>query len=244
VGRCAPSGSTSTGWTSWAIRCRCSNGVAHQVTTGTNVKLAPTISPDGTTVAFFEQSPKTGNDLSIVRLPGAAATPDAGRAPSASESSGAQMTPLIQTPFTEALPEISPDGRWLAYMSDDSGQLQVYVRPFPDVNTGRWQVSVAGGNRPVWARNGRELFYASPTGTIMAVPVGTGSTFTSGTATKLFAWPTIAAPGQARTYDISRDGQRFLMVKEAGGDRKDAPSATITVVLNWVEELKAKLPSK
>jgi hypothetical protein len=117
------------------------------------------------------------------------------------------------------------------------------VRPFPDVNSGRWQVSVAGGNRPVWARNGRELFYASLNGTIMAVPVGTGSTFTYGNATKLFDWPTIAAPGQARTYDVSRDG-RFLMVKEAGGDRKDAPSASITVVLNWVEELKGKLPSK
>ena len=94
----------------------------------------------------------------------------------------------------------------------------------------------------MWAQNGRELFYASLPGTIMAVPVETGSTFTYGNATKLFDWPTIATPGQARTYDVSRDGQRFLMVKEAGGDRKDAPSATITVVLNWVEELKGKLP--
>jgi serine/threonine-protein kinase len=219
-------------------------GVAHQVTTGGNVKLVPTISPDGTTVALLEQFPKTGNDLSIVRVTTAAAAPGAARAPTAAESSGAQTTPLLQTAFTEVLPEISADGRWLAYVSNDSGQQQVYVQPFPDVNSGRWQLSVDGGSRPVWAPNGRELFYANRAGTIMAVPVGTGSTFTYGNATKLFDWPTIGVPGQFRTYDVSRDGQRFLMVKEAGGDRKDAPAATITVVLNWVEELKEKLPMK
>ena len=217
-------------------------GVAHQVTSGSNVKLAATISRDGATVALIEQFPKTGNDLSILRVTGAAATPVAGRAPAATDLSSAQTTPLIQTTFTEGFPEISPDGRWLAYVSDDSRQPQVYVVPFPDVNSGRWQLSVAGGTRPLWATNGRELFYTSQ-GTIMAVPVGTGSTFTYGNATKLFDWPTVGVPGQFRTFDVSRDGQRFLMVKEAG-DRKDAPTATITVVLNWVEELKQKLPVK
>ncbi len=217
-------------------------GVAHQVTSGTNVKLISTISPDGTTVVLLEQFGKTGNDLSILRLTGAATRPSAGRAPAATDASSAQTTPLIQTAFTDSYPEISPDGRWLAYVSDESSRPQVYVRPFPDVNSGRWQVSVAAGsNRPVWAPNGRELFYVDLPGALMAVPVATGSTFTYGNATKLFDWPTIGVAGQFRTYDVSRDGQRFLMVKEAG-DRKDAPSPTITVVLNWVEELKGKLP--
>ncbi len=67
--------------------------------------------------------------------------------------------PLIQTSFSETQPEISPDGHWLAYVSNESGLNEIYVRPFPNVNGGRWQLSTAGGNRPAWARSGKELFY-------------------------------------------------------------------------------------
>ena len=79
-------------------------------------------------------------------------------------SGARRAAPLIQTPFVERNGEVSPDGRWLAYQANDSGQFEIYVRPFPDVTAGRWQVSTGGGTRPLWHRNGQELFYLAPTG--------------------------------------------------------------------------------
>jgi serine/threonine-protein kinase len=75
---------------------------------------------------------------------------------------------LTKTPSTERNGEISPDGRWIAYESDESGQFEIYVRPFPKIDTGRWQISTAGGTRPVWAKNGQELFYMAPLGALMS----------------------------------------------------------------------------
>jgi len=151
--------------------------------------------------------------------------------------------PLVQTKFSETHPEISPDGHWLAYTSTESGKGEVYVRPFPNVNGGKWQISTADGQRPAWARSGKELFYGTRLGSIMAVVVQAGSSFSHGNPVKLFDWKTLGTPGLARTYDVSRDGQRFLMIKEAGDDNASA-SSHIVVVLNWTEELKAKLPAK
>jgi hypothetical protein len=93
--------------------------------------------------------------------------------------------PLMQTTFSETDPELSPGGRWLAYQSNESGQAEVYVRPFPDVASGKTQVSRSGGTMPLWAQNGRELLYLSM-GALMSVPVTTGSTFTFGNPSKLF----------------------------------------------------------
>ncbi len=98
--------------------------------------------------------------------------------------------PLVQTPFMERNADISPDGRWLAYQSNDSGQFEVYVRPFPNVNDNRWQVSTGGGTVPLWARNGREMFFMTLRGeSLMAAAIlkSTGSAaFRSGTPIKLF----------------------------------------------------------
>ena len=93
--------------------------------------------------------------------------------------------PLIQTTFQEYNAEISPDGRYLAYQSDESGQFQVYVRQYPKVNDGYWQVST-GGPKPAWARNGRELFYLDAARTLTVPVQTTGSTFTYGNPTKVF----------------------------------------------------------
>ena len=87
---------------------------------------------------------------------------------------------LVGTSFDEHNPEISPDGRWFAYESNESGQLAVYLRPFPDAGGSRDTVFVGGGRAPLWSRNGRELFYWVDPGTIMAVPVQTGATFSAG----------------------------------------------------------------
>jgi serine/threonine-protein kinase len=156
--------------------------------------------------------------------------------------------PLIRTPFTELNAEISPDGRWLAYESDESGQREIYVRPFPNVSAGRWQVSGSGGTRPLWSRNGRELFYmttAGPEATLMSAPIQPGATWSAGTPTKLFSgrfFFTETGIGEGRTYDVSPDGRRFLMIKEANGSDQPATSASLIVVLNWLEELKQRVP--
>ena len=93
--------------------------------------------------------------------------------------------PLVQTPATERNGTISPDGRWLAYEASDSGQLEIHVRPFPEVKTGHWKVSTAGGTRPLWARNGQELFYLGPDGALMRVGVERGATWAATAPTKL-----------------------------------------------------------
>ncbi|MBI4476266.1 MAG: hypothetical protein HY654_03780, partial [Acidobacteria bacterium] len=126
---------------------------------------------------------------------------------------------------------------WLAYESNESGQEEIYVRPFPNVADGRWQVSSGGGNVPLWARSGRELFYRDGT-SLMSVPVQTTPTFAAGTPRKLFEG---YVSGLGRTYDVSRDGQRFLMIKDSTAADQTMTAPSMVVVLNWFEELKAKL---
>jgi serine/threonine protein kinase/Tol biopolymer transport system component len=156
--------------------------------------------------------------------------------------------PLLHEKYSEAEPQISPDGRWLAYASNESGRYEVYVRPFPEVDSGgRWLVSTGGGNSPLWSRDGRELYYRNGDA-VMAVPVKTGPGFSIEAPELLFHGRYVSAGFVVSTlelnpWDISPDGMRFLMMKELrtaaselGGPRK------ITVVLNWVEELKERVP--
>ena len=158
-------------------------------------------------------------------------------------------TPLLQSPeYVEVQPKLSPDGRWMAYISDESGKREVYVRPFPEVNKGRWQVSIKGGVSPLWSPDSRELFYFSEDdGSVTSVAVETAPVFKPGTPKKLF--PRAAYLGGGTTpgtpWDIHPDGKRFLMIR-----RPDAPPAAgakprkINVVLNWFEELKQRVPVK
>jgi serine/threonine-protein kinase len=157
------------------------------------------------------------------------------------------VTPLVQSPFAERNGVVSPDGRWLAYEANDSGRFEIYVRPFPEVNNGHWQVSTTGGTRPLWARNAQELFYASPTGALMRVGVERASSWAATTPTLLVKegyYTTPGAPFLGRTYDISLDGQRFLMIKEGGGTDQTAAPPQIIVVQHWQEELKRLVPIK
>jgi serine/threonine-protein kinase len=158
----------------------------------------------------------------------------------------------VQTAFNEENAELSPDGRWLAYQSDESGQFEVYVRPFPDVNSGRWPVSTGGGTRPLWARNGRELFYVVTTGAgsaaLMRVPIEHRGTFTVGVPSKLFEGryyftDGVGIAGEERTYDVSPDGQRFLMIKPEGESEEGPAPVNLVLVLNWLEELKRLVPT-
>ena len=157
-----------------------------------------------------------------------------------------RVVALVRTPFSERNGIVSPDGRWLAYEANDSGQFDVYVRPYPGVNDGRWQVSTTGGSRPLWGPKGQELFYVSPGGAIMSLGVQRASTWTATTPTEIVkaSYFTTSGAYLGRTYDVSPDGRRFLMIKNGGSDQAGASSASLIVVQNWGEELKRLVPIK
>jgi eukaryotic-like serine/threonine-protein kinase len=140
---------------------------------------------------------------------------------------------------------VSPDGKYMAYMSMESGQnqMEVYVRPFPEVNKGKWQISTGGGESPLWSPDGRELFYRN-SGAAMAVPVDTKTTFNAGKPKMLFRGPYVTGYGASPAWDISPDGKGFLMVKEPQSTPAAEAPSKITIVLNWFEELKQKVPGK
>jgi len=158
--------------------------------------------------------------------------------------------PLLQERHIEASPQISPDGQWMAYVSNESEQQEVYVRPFPDVDKGKWQVSTGGGSGPLWSPNGRELFYLdSSNNSFMAADVETKPTFKAGKAKALFNFRDIGT-SRARLlsgFDISPDGKRFLMTKQRQTTASEPAAARphkINVVVNWFEELKQRVPVK
>ena len=147
------------------------------------------------------------------------------------------LVPLITTPAREMSPSVSPDGRWLAYASDESGTSEVYVRPFPDVAGARWQVSATGGSVPMWSRNSRELFYLNGRLDMTSVELRPGTRFSVGEPRVLFPTAPYVVGGNAGVYDVSPDGRRFVMVKPSAGNAE----AELVVVENWFEELKARV---
>jgi serine/threonine-protein kinase len=202
-------------------------GAAERLIESPNPQNASAVSPDGRRLIFTETNPKTGFDVMQVELDGTH-----------------RVTPLVQSPFGEANGIISPGGRWLAYEANDSGRLEIYVRPYPDVNSGHWQVSTTGGTRPLWARNGQELFYVSLTGAIMRVGVERGASWVATTPTMLVKEGYATLGGNTgRTYDVSSDGQRFLMIRNAGADQTGAAPKVI-VVQHWFTELKRLVSAK
>jgi Tol biopolymer transport system component len=202
-------------------------GTAERLTNSPNYQRASAVSSDGTRVLFWEAAPKTATDVMMLTL-------DKDR----------RVQPLIQGPLIDRNAEVSPDGQWLAYESNDSGQAEVFVRPFPDVNKEKIQVSTLGGAQPLWARNGQELFYIAPGGALMSVPVKRGTTWTAGTPTKLIETGYFRGGGgnDSRMYDVSPDGKRFLMIKQDVSANQPAPR--IVVVQHWLEELKRLVPTK
>jgi serine/threonine-protein kinase len=184
-------------------------------------------SPDGKVLAYAELHTETNWDIWLLRLEGKR-----------------WSEPFLQTRFDEYHPNISPDGRWLAYSSNESGRLEVYVQPFPH-GRGKWLISTEGGREPLWARNGRELFYRSGK-KVMAVAIITEPAFVAERPRLLFegfyldADDSLGFTAFGRpNYDVSPDG-RFLMIKP-----EPRPSSTqINLVLNWFEELKRLVPAK
>lgn len=151
------------------------------------------------------------------------------------------VTPLAALPSaTEVGPALSPDGRWLAYESDESGRFEVYVRPFPNVASGRWQVSQTGGTAPVWAHSGRELFYRNGANAMVAAAVLPGATFTLGGQTVLFDAGQFAGNGFTVYYDVAPDDKRFIFLR-AAREAGAASAITLVQITNWAAEVRAKL---
>ncbi len=200
-------------------------GSAERLTQSSNVQIPSAVLADGSRVLFWEAGTESATDLKTVTLDGDRA-----------------VQPLLQTPQAEFGPTVSPDGRWLAYQSTDSGQTQVFVRPFPNVDEAKIQVSTGGGIGPVWAKTGEQLFFQALDGALMSVDVRRGGSWTAGTPTKLIDARYYGGTRLAGTanYDVSADGKRFLMLKESGADSNSPP--TIVVVQNWTEELKRLVP--
>ena len=153
-------------------------------------------------------------------------------------------TPLLATDFIEQGQALSPDGHWLAYSSNESGQTEVYVRPFPEVESGRAQVSTNGGSNPLWAHSGAELFYVNADLTMIAAQIETDSEFRVLAREVLFTLGPgyVTGDGGDDFYDVAPDDQRFLMGRltgtvGSGGDAK------YVLVQNFFEELKARVPN-
>ena len=204
-------------------------GEPERLATSQTRQMASDWSPDGRFLIFTESLPETGFDIAARAMDGDA---------------GSEANMLVQTEFGEFYSDISPDGRWLAYQSNESGRNEVYVRPFPNVEDGRWQVSRGGGNWPAWAPDGRELFYRRPGPiTIMAAPIDTEATFQPGNPEALFDAQDFLSGTGPRKFDVAPDG-RFLMIKVGGtgADADDAEPPQINVVLNWFRELTERVP--
>jgi tRNA A-37 threonylcarbamoyl transferase component Bud32 len=201
-----------------------------RLTSGANTQLPTAVSPDGAFVIGQEVRPVTKSDLVRVAL-----------APQNDATSGAADS-LLETEFDEWNGELSPDGRLMAYLSMESGRAEVYVRPSAPASSQRWQVSSDGGVSPVWARGGRELIYTDDTGRLMVAPVdASASVFRFGVPSPLpirIHLPTVAW----RSYDVSPDGLRFLVLKPSPEDTAVASSVGFVVVQHWLAELTRLVP--
>jgi serine/threonine protein kinase/Tol biopolymer transport system component len=197
-----------------------SGGLERLMTTSEYPQVPMSWSPDGQLLAFIELNPTTGRDIWVLRL------------------TDLKTQPFLRTPFDESVPRFSPDGRWLAYISNESGRHEIYVQPYPGPG-GKWQISTEGGTEPAWNPNGRELFYRSGA-KMMAVDIVTQPGLAAGKPRVLFEGKYEPSPATSPNYDVSPDGQRFLMLKRS--EQQEA-ATQINIVLNWFEELKRREPA-
>jgi Tol biopolymer transport system component len=195
------------------------SGIEERLTTSAHNQVPNSVVKNGTHVLAAELNATTGWD--IIRVP--------------LSSSGAET--LVSTPAPEFAANISPDGRYFAHNSFETGRSEIWIRPYPDAGRQRWQISTCGGVASVWARDGRQLFYIDPdSGALMSVGIDTSGPDlrvtkpTQLVATKYFGSFYV----YFYTYDVAPDG-RFLFIKEL------ATTTSIVVIINWLEELRAQM---
>jgi Tol biopolymer transport system component len=233
-----------------------STGQATRISFGRTADFAPLFAPGGGEILFgtprglFRQPAGGGNPVPsmtarMLQVPDSWSTDGYVTVTTISQQTKADVwvwqigdhphaTPLIDSAANEGQSRISPDGRYIAYVSDASGNFEVYVQAFPVAN-GRWQVSAGGGADPLWSRNGHELFYVAADRHMMAVPVSTRSAFTAGRPTRLFKTQLDTLWMDTRNhYDVSPDGRRFVIIAPAT-ERREAP---FTLLANWSRSLQ------
>ena len=207
------------------------SGVATRLTTSPNVQYPGSWEPSGRFLAFQETRPQTGNDLLILPIEG-------------DDVSGwkpGKPTVFLDEPYAESVPRFSPDGRWLAYESNESGAFEIYVRPFP-AREGKWPISTGGGANAVWSRARRELLYPAPDGRIMVVPyTAIGNAFQ---AEKPGVWSETRVqlrPLTGASFDLHFDGERVAM---APGTAGVVGPTHVTLIFNFFDELRRLAPTK
>jgi Tol biopolymer transport system component len=207
-------------------------GDPQRVLESQNVLIAWSFSPDGRRLAYVDRNPETGYDIWILPLDITDADhPKAGK-----------PEPFLRTPADQMVPQFSPDGRWIAYRSNESGSNEIYVRPFPAGSGGKWQISIGGGLYGLWANDGRELFYETADYRIMVLDYTVnGASFVPGKP-RLWSDKQLFFNGTSN-LDLAPDGKRFVVFTlpetRAGGEKG---SVHVTVLLNFFDEVRRRIP--
>jgi Tol biopolymer transport system component len=189
-------------------------GEVERIAQSSNPILVTDWSHDGKFILYTDADPTTNLNIWVLPLEG-----------------DRQPYVYFQTPQEDERARFSPDGRFVAYRSRESGTNEIYVQTFP-ASGGKWPISTNGGHNPVWASSGKELFFLAPDGKLMSVPIGAGSSFEPGKPKALFD-TLVARTSQTTTYDVSADGQRFLFISRMG-----EATSSLSVVTNWTADLK------
>ena len=195
-------------------------GEAVRLTNNANDQYGRSFSPDGTKLLYTQANPPS-DDLWVLTLEDSRSD----------HPKVVAAQPFLQTPFTEAEPTLSPDGKWVAYISDESGRNEVYVRPFEGAQ-GKWAVSTTGGWHPVWSRNERQLFYGSADGINVVNFTSSGQTFSAGK-------PQVWSNKTVEDFDMAPDGKRCIVIQ------KETPvqqgPAQLTFLVNFFDELRRRV---
>jgi Tol biopolymer transport system component len=197
------------------------SGHEERLTTSHNLQTPGSFTPDGKWLIFWEDDPVTFRDLWMLPMNG-------------------ELKPIafLQTPFAEWVPRFSPDGRWVAYVTNESGRGEICVRPFPGPG-GALQISTEGGTEPLWSGDGKELFYRIGN-KMMAVDTVTQPSFKAGSPRMLFEGNYRYSDTGGLNYAYSMQDQRFLMIQEV---EPQPPATQIQIVTNWFEELRERVPT-
>ncbi len=206
------------------------SGDEQRLTQSKNAQFPMSWTPDGKYLAFAEQSLDTGWDIWILPVEG---NEQLGWKPGAPR-------PFLNTPFGERAPAFSPDGRWLAYSSNESGSYEVYVRPFPGPG-GKWQISTAGGLWPEWSRDGRELFYRTPDQKIMVANYRVVGESFQAEKPRLWGDQQFTDRGITSNFDLHPDGKRFAVLKSSESPQ-EVKQNHVTFIFHFFDELRRAAP--
>ena len=209
-------GSSRSGVSDLYVRPGDGSGEDTEISRSSDLTVPTSWTPRDDRLVFNRITAATGSDIAMVTVGG-----------------NREQTVLVQTPFNEGSGKVAPDGRWLAYASNETGRQEIYVRPFERPGA-RVQISTSGGSQPRWRRDGKELFFISEDGRLMAARLSAGDTLDVQPPELLPIAVERDITGWRYTYDVAEDGQRFLAIRSAGAD----PTPSTMVMVNWAAGLR------